>query len=85
MKGLFFMDDPQPNPAGDQVTVRFINNYEQPISYQMIDELGNTRLRGVTGEDALTLDVSQLPEGVYFFRAFTSGGVSVSREILILR
>jgi hypothetical protein len=57
---------------------------EQPISYELIDALGKTRLSGATGEDVLTLDVSPLAEGVYFLRAF-AGGVSVSREILIVR
>jgi hypothetical protein len=74
-----------PNPAMNAVQINFINPLSSPISYEAIDALGATRLRGVTGEDALTLDVSWLAEGIYFFRAFTSGGVSVSREILVLR
>ena len=81
---LIFMEDPQPNPATDQVTVHFRNAMQQPISYELIDALGKTRLSGANVEDALTLDVSPLGEGVYFLRAF-AGGVSVSREILVVR
>jgi hypothetical protein len=74
-----------PNPATGSTQINFINPTSALISYQIIDALGATRLRGVTGGEALTLDVSPLAEGVYFFRAFTPHGISASRKLLILR
>jgi hypothetical protein len=82
---LFSIVSIQPNPASGTTQINFINPQSSPISYEVIDALGATRLRGVTGGDALTLGVSPLAEGVYFFRAYTSEGISASRELLILK
>ncbi len=82
---LLLIDPPQPNPATDNVTIRFRNMVLQPIQYELYDALGTTRLRGVTQGSDIVLDVSSLPEGIYFFRASSAGAASVSRKIAIAR
>jgi len=84
-RGIMTIAAVQPNPASDGVTISFRGNALGPISYDVIDALGGTRLRGFTGENALTLDVSSLPQGVYFFRAASGNSLSSSIQLVILR
>ena len=74
-----------PNPATDAVQISFINPTSSAISYQVFDALGQTHLRGVTGENALSLNVSTLPQGVYFFRATNANGFSASSKLVVVR
>jgi hypothetical protein len=74
-----------PNPSTDAIQINFINPTSSAISYQVLDALGQTHLSGVTGENALSLDVSSLPQGVYFFRATNANGFSVSSKLAIVR
>jgi photosystem II stability/assembly factor-like uncharacterized protein len=74
-----------PNPATDAVQISFVNSATSPISYQIIDALGETRLNGAASSNSLSLDVSCLPQGVYFFRATNANGFSVSSKVAIVR
>jgi hypothetical protein len=74
-----------PNPATDAVQISFINPTSSAISYQVFDALGQTRLKGVSISDALSLDVSSLPQGIYFFRATNGSGFSASSKVVIVR
>jgi hypothetical protein len=53
-----------PNPARDRITI----NLETPANYEVLDVLGDVRLRGKSEEPTLTLDVSQLASGTYLVR-----------------
>lgn len=54
-----------PNPADDQIT--FISSLEEPFSYQVYDVSGRLILEGRHQQSMLTLNVSNLVEGKYFF------------------
>ena len=54
-----------PNPADDQIT--FISSLEEPFSYQVFDVSGRLILEGRHQQSMLTLNVSNLIEGKYFF------------------
>ncbi len=73
------------NPSTDAVQISFINPTLSAISYQVLDALGQTRLNGVAASTALSLDVSALPEGVYFFRATNGTGFPASSKLVIVR
>jgi photosystem II stability/assembly factor-like uncharacterized protein len=74
-----------PNPSTDAVQISFINPTSSAMSYHVFDALGQTRHSGVTASDALSLDVSSLPQGVYFFRATNGTGYSASSKLVIVR
>ncbi len=74
-----------PNPSTDAVQISFINPKSSAISYQVLDALGQTRMSGVATSNALSLDVSSLLQGVYFFRATNGTGFSASSKIVIVR
>jgi hypothetical protein len=82
--GTIRINNIEPNPATDQVMINFFNS-GGPINYRISDALGNTRLSGVTSESDLKLDVSALPKGIYFIRAMSEGGYSVSSKLAIVR
>jgi hypothetical protein len=54
-----------PNPADDQIT--FVSSLEEPFIYQVFDVTGRVVLAGSHQQALLTLDVSDLVEGKYFF------------------
>ena len=54
-----------PNPADNQIT--FISSLEEPFSYQVYDVSGRLILEGRHQQSMLTLNVSNLVEGKYFF------------------
>ncbi|HEY3876791.1 MAG TPA: T9SS type A sorting domain-containing protein, partial [Candidatus Kapabacteria bacterium] len=74
-----------PDPASSLVGINFFNPTNAAISYQVIDALGETRLRGMAGTNALALDVSRMPAGMYFIRASTENGVFVARKFAVVR
>jgi photosystem II stability/assembly factor-like uncharacterized protein len=84
-KPLFTVESIQPNPAANLLQVNFSNPTSAAISYQIIDALGQTRLNGMTSGAALSLDVSSLPAGIYFIRAISENGYSVSSKLAIVR
>jgi hypothetical protein len=54
-----------PNPADDQIT--FVSSVEEPFTYKVFDVTGRIVLKGSHQQALLTLDVSDLVEGKYFF------------------
>jgi hypothetical protein len=74
-----------PNPAMDVLQISLMHPSSSAISYQVVDALGETRLSGVTAADALSLDVSSLPQGVYFFRATSMDGMQSGKQFVIMR
>ena len=82
---LFFAEDPKPNPAIDAVTIRFHNVSSLGIEYSVVDGLGKTRRHGRSSNSDLTLDVSSLPQGVYYFRAVNEWGMQLTKKIVVIR
>lgn len=54
-----------PNPADDQIT--FVSSVEEPFSYKVYDVTGRIIVDGRHQQSMLTLDVSNLIGGKYFF------------------
>lgn len=75
----------QPNPASGELDVMLSRATGTAVAYELYDALGSTRLRGITEGSDIALDVSSLPQGIYFFRASTEGATPVSRKIAIAR
>lgn len=74
-----------PNPVTDAVQINLIHPTASAISYQVIDALGETCITGATENDAVSLDVSSLPQGVYFFRASSPDGIQTGKQFVIMR
>ena len=55
-----------PNPADDQIT--FVSSVEEPFTYKVFDVTGRIVLEGSHQQALVTLDVSDLVEGKYFFK-----------------
>jgi hypothetical protein len=54
-----------PNPAVDQIS--FVSSVEEPFNYKVFDVTGRIVLEGSHQQALLTLDVSNLVLGKYFF------------------
>ena len=66
----FWVDEPYPNPADDNLTLRASFDKSGPVSVRISDLLGRTRLETsyqatTAGEHFITLDTSALPPGSY--------------------
>jgi hypothetical protein len=66
----FWVDEPYPNPADDQLSFRASFDKSGPVSIRVIDSLGRTRLQQThnaqsAGEQTLELDTSSLTPGAY--------------------
>jgi hypothetical protein len=60
-------------------------NHNSFVHYELFDALGATRKQGITGENSLTIDVSDLPSGSYYFRASTPNGIPMTKQLVIMR
>jgi photosystem II stability/assembly factor-like uncharacterized protein len=67
-----------PNPAHDRITL----HVEAPASYEVLNVLGAVWLRGKSEETSLTLDISQLPAGVYYARLLATTGETRTVKIV---
>lgn len=74
-----------PNPATESINVFFRNDLKRPISYKIVDELGVARMHGLTEQNELHIDISHLPNGLYYLRAQTNSGIANSRKIIIAK
>ncbi len=76
-----------PNPARDEFTVSFAKpeGVADGLQAELFDVLGRVAIpvQGVRGT-SLQLDVSGVPDGVYYLRA-SSGGVTASKRLVIRR
>jgi|GEM_PF-1834091 len=72
-----------PNPSSNDIDILFRNAVSEPLSYKLIDELGITRVNGEILTNSLSLDVSSLAQGIYFFRASTSDGFALTRKVVV--
>lgn len=74
-----------PNPATDQVRIRYRNASSQDPHFQLIDALGSVRRQGQlpsTSSD-LNLEVSGLPSGVYQLALTIPAGGNAFRRVVV--
>lgn len=73
-----------PNPTSTRVSAQFVNSLHGEIAYELVDALGTVRMHGATSEEQLLFDATNLPSGVYQFRAM-SAGVVATKSVCIIR
>jgi hypothetical protein len=85
----FGIEQPSPNPASEKAEVIYSTGIELSTSFQLVDAMGNV-VRTITtpvlksGSYQLTLDLSELGNGVYFLR-MNSGPYSETRTISVVK
>lgn len=89
--GQFGLDTPQPNPSdGSQVVVRFGVGYQAPTRIDVVNSLGEVVRTLVdrvveAGTYETTLDVTDLPNGIYFIRMNSGTWTAPTRSLLLAR
>jgi len=73
-----------PNPASDEVNIRFRLNYEDKVSVNVKDMLGRSLISNSgsvmnEGEQQLTISTRYLPDGMYIISINTTGGILSGR------
>ncbi len=75
-----------PNPAQDQITVFFQPSSLSAGSWQVFDLSGKAWLEGVSkGEASVTLTISTLPQGIYFYSIQKNDGTYHVAKFVITR
>ena len=84
----FWVDEPYPNPASDQLILRYSLSLDGPVTIRIVDALGRVRLRhqatASTGQDDVSLDISSLPSGPYSV-SIQSWSHRASHSFMVLR
>lgn len=74
-----------PNPAKDRITVDYVVRSGVDASFQIKNLLGNVvyiqELSSSTGK--LTVDISQLTNGVYFYTILVDGKAELTRKLVV--
>lgn len=76
-----------PNPANDQLMVRFDMVQASPVTFQVVNSLGQVVMENpmgelTAGEHSVQLSVSGLAAGAYYLRMTSNEGV-ITRDLLI--
>jgi len=79
-----------PNPAITSTAIKVKLENNSPIEIKTINSLGAQVLKtmlaeGTVGENELKLDVSNLPEGIYFAQVYLDGTLNATRRFVIAR
>ena len=70
-----------PNPVGDVLTLSFNGTMPSDLSLELINALGSQVYFAAAGTKNTSLDMSDLPSGIYYIK-LSSGGQSVNRKII---
>ncbi|MDP4220668.1 MAG: T9SS type A sorting domain-containing protein [Bacteroidota bacterium] len=73
-----------PNPARQVATVA-LRNATPSVSYELFDAVGVLRKQGRASGNSLTLDVSELPAGEYYFRLSGPSGPAATQTLIVSR
>jgi len=67
-----------PNPADAEITLQFSRSTAQDLRYRLADQSGKEVLTGriTRGEGQSTIDVNQVPSGLYILQIFDQEGSS---------
>ncbi len=75
-----------PNPVKDILNVEFIQKYESDVVLSLIDltgrEIQNIKTSALAGNNRINMDVSALPDGIYFAFLISDGQKFVKKIIL---
>ena len=79
-----------PNPATESVSIRYQLEAPGEVDVMLHDSRGNEVLRAfegprATGEHQLQLDMTTLPDGVYYYRIVSSGAITAGSTVVVLR
>jgi hypothetical protein len=77
-----------PNPSADLVTLSLTLNKEERVGISIMDMQGKTAMEPLVGdrnagEQAMELNVSQLPNGIYFVRVAAGDTVQTIKMVVI--
>jgi hypothetical protein len=79
-----------PNPAADQVTVDFTLTENKSVSLQIFNTVGqqvvvNENAEGFQGLNSIQLDVTKLPEGIYFAQVILDGSIATTKRFVVTK
>ncbi|MEO6941161.1 MAG: T9SS type A sorting domain-containing protein [Candidatus Kapaibacterium sp.] len=81
---LFEIASLRPNPASRELRIELTHKLDAPVHIGLFDALGAIKKSFESNRTESTLDVSDLPNGVYYLRVSQSGFVQ-SRKVVISR
>jgi hypothetical protein len=87
----FYLKEAQPNPAANEFTeIGFVLNQAMTIKLELFDALGNkvrTMYQGFAspGVHAVVLNTNEIPSGVYYYRLSTDNGVSLTKQLTVVK
>jgi PQQ-dependent dehydrogenase (s-GDH family) len=74
-----------PNPASSILKVLSASGSHKPLLAQLFDVSGRLMLQKRTSDDSFTIQVGQLPDGVYIFRLYDGYGSNLDTEEILVR
>jgi len=73
-----------PNPARTSIRIE-IANASGKVQFELFDELGIARRKGMTSENRFGIDLIGLAEGNYYLRISQGGGTVATKSVLVLK
>ena len=77
----------QPNPANESTTIRFRLNRQAELTYSLIDVQGKVleqyKIKGHSGENSLSQNLSHLKQSVYFYAVDLDGFRKIGRLVVL--
>lgn len=74
-----------PNPTKDKAIVQTVKGITKPMYYYLYDVMGNLVKQGKSNTDRFTIDVHDLPGGVYFLKIFNGYNIEVVTDKIIIQ
>lgn len=75
-----------PNPANQQARIPFVLNSNEKVELTMVNMVGSRvmskTITGKRGENTMTVDVAELPEGIYLY-TIQSGSKKSTRKLVV--
>jgi hypothetical protein len=73
-----------PNPANTTVLIMLKNNGSL-LYYELLDPLGAVRKEGITKDDHLRIDLSDISSSIYYFRLRGEEGLPITTSIIVTK